>query len=79
MVGPISTQTEVIGIITDEMHPYTHISKKLHYLKIRCRRGIDASWPYHPYSLFHLYTLHVYAFMMCIILYGWNVSVSNNL
>ena len=23
MVGPKSTQTRVVGIVTDEMHPYT--------------------------------------------------------
>ena len=48
MAGPKSTQTRVVGIITDEMQPYTFFIEP-HYLKIRCR---DASCLIFPILLF---------------------------
>ena len=48
MAGPKSTQTRVVGIITDEMQPYTFLIEP-HYLKIRCR---DASCLIFPILLF---------------------------
>ena len=71
MVGPKSTRTRVVGIITDEMHPYTFFVKS-RYLKIRCRdvpRLLLSPlllfvyfWPYRPYLLLHFILVAFYTY-----------------
>ena len=52
MVGPKSTQTRVVGIIMDEMHPYTKLDVGMHliyyYPYYSC---LCTSWSYHPYLI----------------------------
>ena len=55
MVGPKSTQTSVVGIITDEMYPYTFFIEAL-LLEIGCR---DASH-------LLLFLLHLFVYFLAL-------------
>ena len=68
MVGPKSIQTRVVGIITDEIHPYTifietllleNTMQGMHFIYYPYYSYLYTFWSYHPY-FFNLFSCFLY-------------------